>query len=135
MTPETQRNLAVGALVVLTLVAAVAMYRHNQWMKKNCKCGAASAFYGGGGYAEPYRCGPGLGAGARPYPHPNKGASCCPFGGGAAAFTADVDHWPTSGTVGNLADTNPYANYSGHADMYYPTYTEGYAENVYWTRT
>ena len=157
MTPETQRNLAIGAVVVLTLAVAAAAYQHSQWMKKNCKCGAASAFYGGrggganaafygaasafhgsGGYAEPYRCGPSPCASAYPLgaaSSPNKGASCCPGGAEAEAFTSDVDHWPTSGTMGNLADTNPYGTYAGHADMYYPTYLEGYAENVYWTRT
>lgn len=33
----------------------------------------------------------------------------------------DLEGWPTSGSYGNLADTNPYRNYAGytgHASMY-----------------
>jgi hypothetical protein len=48
---------------------------------------------------------------------------------------ADLDHWPSAGTFGSLPDTNPYGNYAGGIDMYYPTYSEGAVQDMYWTRT
>jgi hypothetical protein len=44
----------------------------------------------------------------------------------------DLDGWPTSGTFGNLADTNPYGNYADGRAMFWPTYDE---RNGYWTRS
>ncbi|MFA6166971.1 MAG: hypothetical protein WC700_10160 [Gemmatimonadaceae bacterium] len=50
-------------------------------------------------------------------------------------FTSDLDGWPGAGTFGNLADTNPYANYAGGVDMYWPTYSEGAYQDLLWTKT
>jgi hypothetical protein len=111
---------AVTAVLVLLIIAFVA-YHHNQWMKKNCVC-TKSAFHGWRGQhyvdnpynGQNYQCGKGHADPLRD------------------RFAADSGHWPTSGTFGNLADTNPYGNYAGHADMWYPTYNE---VNSYWTRS
>lgn len=52
-----------------------------------------------------------------------------------STFTSDLDGWPGAGTFGNLADTNPYANYAGGVSMYWPTYSEGAVQDLLWTKT
>lgn len=65
-----------------------------------------------------------------------------PSGSGARGHRVHRDHfsgdeagWPGSGVIGNLADTNPYGNYAGHVDLYWPTYSEGAYQNLYWSQT
>jgi hypothetical protein len=45
-------------------------------------------------------------------------------------FSGDLSGWPTAGTFGNLADTNPYGNYADGQVMFWPTYDE---RNGYWS--
>lgn len=73
-----------------------------------------------------YQCG--QGASGRPYFGPKDAPR-------RDRFSGDLEGWPQAGTFGALADTYPYANYAGNVDMYYPTYSEGYVEDLYWTRT
>ena len=110
MTPQLQRNLAIGALVVLVMVVITATYYHQRWMKKNCVCVPAGFVIAKGVYNP----------GAKPQASP---PTARPKAAGEK-FTADVDHWPTSGTFGNLADTNPYGNYAEGLQMLYPSYEE-----------
>lgn len=44
----------------------------------------------------------------------------------------DQYHWPGSGNYGNLSGTNPYGNYAGHSDMYYPVYND--QNNYFWSQ-
>ena len=119
---KKQQYIAAGIAVLVVLVIIIIWsVRHKAWMKKHCACtgfhGWRHQHYEDNPYnGQRYRCGKG-----NP-PHRD-------------GFTGDIDHWPTSGTFGNTADTNPYGNYAGHIDMYYPTYSEGYVTDMYPTRT
>jgi hypothetical protein len=104
---QEQKRIAVAVLVVL--VIAIAGYFGYQYWQKHKQTAAHAKM------APPP---------PRRYPRYPR-----------AGFTGDLDHWPTAGTFGNLADTNPYGNYAGHRDMYYPTYDEGYVTDMYWTQT
>jgi len=141
-----EKNLALGVLVLLVVVIMVTMaYRHRRWMMKNCICDGSSSsgkfhgwryqHYDDNPYnGQHYHCG----IGAKGAHYPNQTPPSVPPrspNAGAEGFAADDGHWPTAGTFGNLADTNPYGNYAGHVDMYYPTYYEGYVEDVLWTKT
>jgi hypothetical protein len=39
-----------------------------------------------------------------------------------SGFDGDSMNWPTASQMGAMADTYPYGNYAGHADMQYPTF-------------
>jgi hypothetical protein len=130
----TQQKVTTAIIVILVIVLAVAIWRHSAWMKKHCTCTKGGGFHGwrhqhyeDNPYnGQNYHCG--LGAKGNLYFSPE----CCPR---RDTFSGDDDGWPSAGVIGNLADTNPYGNYAGHVDMHWPTNSEGYVQDLYWTRT
>lgn len=115
---EQQKKLAI-AIVVVIAILVIGFFGYRYWEKHH---GSAGSFHG-----------------VRHYPpQPYAGKSYymgAPYAPRRDKFSGDLDGWPTATTFGNLPDTNPYGNYAGHVDMYWPTYLEGAYQDMYWTYT